>query len=96
MYKSPLHRKEGYAPLLKTKVNTTGNHAVRFWNESRELATEPSDWKTTQCRPCLRMKGLCIMSGNFGVVIDTTDIQVFPQEINCPFSRLKMNDEKLV
>ena len=35
MYKSPLHRKEGYAPLLKTNVNTTGNRAVRFWNTKK-------------------------------------------------------------
>ena len=92
MYKSPLHRKEGYAPLLKTKVNTAGNHAVRFWDENGEMTTEPSEWKTTGIIPCLRLKSLWIMSGNVGVVLETTDVQVFPQEINCPFPRLKIND----
>ena len=95
MYKSSLHKKEGYAPLLKTKVNTTGDHAVRFWNEANELTQEPSDWKTTEIIPLLRIKALWIMSGNFGVVIETTDAQVFPQDINCPFSRLKICDSEL-
>ena len=86
MYKSPLHRKEGSAPLLKTKVNTAGNHAVRFWDANGEMTTEPSEWKTTGIIPCLQIKSLWIMSGNFGVVIETTDVQVFPQEINSPFA----------
>ena len=86
MYKSPLHRKEGYAPLLKTKVNTAGNHAVRFWDANGELTTEPAEWKTTAIIPCLQIKSLWVMgSQNFGVVIETTDVQVFPEEVNCPF-----------
>ena len=86
MYKSPLHRKEGYAPLLKTKVNTAGNHAVRFWDANGELTTEPSEWKTTAIIPCLQIKSLWVMgSQNFGVVIETTDVQIFPEEVNCPF-----------
>ena len=86
MYKSPLHRKEGYAPLLKTKCNTAGNHAVRFWDANGEMTTEPSEWKTTAVLPKLQIKSLWVMSGNFGVVIETTDVQVFPEEINCPFA----------
>ena len=85
MYKSPLHRKEGFLPLLKTKVNTSGNHAVRFWDARGELTIEPLEWRTTAIIPNLHIKSLWVMSGNFGVVIETTDVQVFPEEINCPF-----------
>ena len=85
MHKSSLHRKEGYAPLLKTKVNTAGNHAVSFWDAAGEMTTEPGEWKATAIIPCLQIKSLWVMSGNFGVVIETTDVQVFPEEVNCPF-----------
>ena len=48
MYKSPLNRKEGYQPLLKCKVNTMGNNAIRFWDADGEMTDEPTTWETTK------------------------------------------------
>ena len=84
MYKSPLNKKEGYLPLLKCKVNTMGNNAIRFWDADGELTDEPTDWKTTKIIPQLRIRQLWLMGGNFGWVLEVTDCQIFPKLYNAP------------
>ena len=94
MYKSPLNVKQGYAALLKAKVNTTGNNAIRFWDADGELTDEPTDWKTTKIIPQLRIRQLWLMGGNFGWVIEITDCQIFPRVMQCPFPRLLAEKQK--
>ena len=94
MYKSPLNVKQGYAALLKAKVNTTGNNAIRFWDADGELTDEPTDWKTTKIIPQLCIRNMWLMGGNFGWVIEVSDCQVFPHIMTCPFARLTPPQEK--
>jgi len=86
-YKSPLHRKNDYPALLRTKANTAGKNALRFWDEQGNEAEEPKSWQDVQVRAMLHIRSLWIMSPtSFGFTIECTDLQVLAPRRSCPFS----------
>ena len=89
-YKSPLHKKGDYPALLRTKVNTSGNNAVRFWDEDGNEAAEPTSWKEIQVKPLLHVRSLWIMGPSFGFTVECTDLQVHTPRRTCPFGEPKV------
>ena len=71
--------KERYTPALKTtskgythlraKMNTSGKSAVRCWDMlTRAKTSHPEDWTNCEVQPCFQIKGLWIMSRDFGLL----------------------------
>ena len=87
-YKSPLHRKSGYPPLLRTKVNATGRSALRFWDEHRNQVDEPTSWQDVEVKASLTLKSLWIQSpASFGFTVECSDLQLLaPAAPACPFT----------
>ena len=81
--------KEGYAPLLHTKVNTEGASAICFWDAEGAVRLPPTEWKGTRLQLKFRVSHLWIMGPSFGLVINTTDAKVLreeaPAQRMCPF-----------
>ena len=85
-YKSPVAVKEGYQPLVRCKVNTSGQYAVRCWNTDRERIEMPSDLRGCQLIANAQLSHLWMMGRDFGWVITVQDLMVLSEESSaCPF-----------
>ena len=87
-YRSPCTRKEGYQPLLRTKINTAGRNSVRVWDESNERRSLPEDLRLFEMVPMIHLSHLWIMGRDFGFVLNCTDIKCLngSSECKCPFA----------
>ena len=86
-YRSPVRRQEGYAPLLRAKINVGGKATVRCWNEEGLRSALPSDLTLYALVPRLQLSHLYIMGRDFGWVINCTDLMILDAaaETECPF-----------
>jgi hypothetical protein len=84
-YKSPVSQKEGYQPLLRTKINTSGSNAVRCWHSQRERIELPEDLRGCQLLGQVHLSHLWIMGRDFGWVISVQDLMVLEMSLECPF-----------
>lgn len=86
-YRSPVTRKEGYQPLLRTKLNTEGRNAVRVWNEHNERMPLPEDLRQYELVPRLHLSHLWVMGRDYGWVFSVSDLQILQggAEAPCPF-----------
>ena len=75
-YKSPMNKKADYPALLRTKVNTLGPKAVRFWDAHGRSTEQPEDWRAVECSLMLHIRSLWIMGSTFGWTIECSDVQV--------------------
>ena len=66
-------------------MNLAGKQAVKCWDERCKPRALPDDWTTCEVRPCLRIKGLWVMSKDFGLLIEMADAQVAETVTACPF-----------
>jgi hypothetical protein len=82
-YHPALKRQGDYPPLLRTKLNTTGRGACRFWTADQQKREAPEDWRSAEMRPVLHLSHLWIMGRECGLVINATDILV--REGSCAF-----------
>ena len=85
-YRSPLSKKADYPALLRTKVNTLGPKAVRFWDAQGRSTEQPEDWRAVECTVMLHIRSLWIMGSSFGWTIECSDLQVHAPVYACPFS----------
>lgn len=85
-YRSPVSKKEGYQPLVRCKITTAGNNAVRCWNTERERADLPEDLRSCQFFAAVNVSHLWIMGRDFGWVINANDLQILSEDTReCPF-----------
>ena len=88
--------KERYTPALKTsqkgyvhlraKMNLAGRNGVRCWDaESRLQRKAPEDWTVCEVQPSLEIKGLWLMSKDFGLLLEMTDCLINETSTLCPF-----------
>ena len=85
-YKSPVSVKEGYQPLVRCKVNTSGQYAVRCWNTDRERIELPEDLRGCQLLANAQLSHLWVMGRDFGWVITVQDIMILSEDSSaCPF-----------
>ena len=85
-YRSPVSTKEGYQPLVRTKINTAGQNAVRCWSTDREVIELPEDLRGCSFLAQVHLSHLWIMGRDFGMVISCQDLQILEQTSHeCPF-----------
>ena len=88
-YHPCVRRKEGYVPLLHTKVNTEGSSAICFWDADGVARSQPTEWAHTRLQLRFRVSHLWIMGPSFGLVINSIDAKVLsegaPAQRTCPF-----------
>jgi len=72
----PAVQKGDYRPLLRTKVTTTGVHAVRCWNEKGHRIELPEDLRGVPVIARLHVQSLWMMSKEFGLVLTCTDLKI--------------------
>jgi len=73
-------REAKYCPMLKTKVDRQGSRALKFWTADGEPGAEPLEWRRFEYRVAITVSHLWYMGSSFGLVLQTTDVQLFPRE----------------
>jgi hypothetical protein len=83
-YKPVTDKKGEYARQLKAKLVTEGFHAARFWDQEKHR-TDPTI-STANCtyNVVVKVRALWVGTDNFGLVVDTTDLQS-TDVAECPF-----------
>ncbi len=89
-YHPCVRRRNGYAPLLHTKVNTEGPTALRCWDAEGAARVEPREGLHTCLQLRFHVSHLWLMGAGFGLVVNTTNAQIlseadFAAERACPF-----------
>ena len=83
----PIAKKAGdYPRQLRTKLNTDGYHACRYWDAERVRAEPPADHKGCMFNAVVRLRALWISGDAWGIVCDCTDLQLLADDpVDCPF-----------
>ena len=86
--------KEHYTPLLssygdrlsvKTKINTAGSRACRYWDENQDPRDLPENWLSNVYDVRVSLPQPWIMGSDFGWTLECTDLLVRPDDAECPF-----------
>jgi hypothetical protein len=85
-YHSPVKPSEKYDPLLRTKVNLSGDRAVRIWDPYGHVVPCPESLKGAKLVPKLHVSHLWIMGSSCGFTVNLTDMRLEEVPIvECPF-----------
>ena len=85
-YRSPVTAKEGYQPLVRTKINAGGQNVVRCWDTSKEAVSLPEDLKACNFLAHVHLSHLWMMGRDYGWVISCQDLMILDQvSQECPF-----------
>ena len=85
-FKPPTKQTGDYKPLLRCKLNISGPRAVRCWDASGATVALPEDLRGLPMSVKIRLDRLWIMSKEFGLVAEITDIQLHESDAaTCPF-----------
>ena len=82
-YSPCLKRQGDYPALLRTKINSTGRGACRFWGTEQRVRDAPDEWRGCEFKAMFHLSHPWIMGTSCGLVINTTDLLV--QEISTAF-----------
>ncbi len=86
-YHSPIKHSEKYDPLLRTKINSSGGRATRFWDTEGKVLAYPENLKGARLIPRLHVSHLWIMGTSCGFAINVTDVRLEEVPIvECPFA----------
>ena len=83
----PIGKKVGeYPRQLRTKLNTDGFYACRYWDHERKRAEAPEDHTGHVFNAVIKLRGLWVSSEAWGLVCDCTDLQLLETaQVECPF-----------
>ena len=83
-YRRLAREKEGYRPMLRTKINL---EKVRCWDENHQQTKVPeSKFKHCELFPKLVVRTLWIIgSGSWGLTLEVTDLKFKENPCLCPF-----------
>ena len=84
-YTPLLKESEKYAATFRLKMNVAGKGAVRLWTPSGQRREPPERWTMCSARPMILFKGLWVMGRDFGILAETTDVQLEERGMLCPF-----------
>ena len=85
-FKAPTKQTGDYKPLLRCKIQTVGARSVRCWDTSGAQVPLPEDLRGVPMSVKIRLDRLWIMSKEFGLVAEITDIQLHDSDAAaCPF-----------
>ncbi len=88
LYHSPVKPSEKCDPLLRTKLNTSGNWATRFWDSEGKALAAPASLKGVRLVPRLHISHLWIMGSSCGFAVNVTDLRLEEVPIlECPFAQ---------
>ena len=85
MFTSALKTSEKGYKHLRAKMNIAGKGAVKCWDTNKMPREQPMDWTMCEVQPCLHIKGLWVMSKDFGILIEMHDAMVSESSQLCPF-----------
>ena len=75
-----------YPRQLRTKLNTEGFHAARYWDSERHCTDPPQDHTGLVFNAVVRLRALWVSSEAWGIVCDATDLQqLSATPTECPF-----------
>ena len=66
-------------------MNLSGKSQVKRWDQDKKPRPPPEDWTLCDVQPCLQIKGIWVMSKDFGLLIEMTDALVSESSQLCPF-----------
>ena len=76
---------KGYVHL-RVKMNISGRSQVKCWDANTRLPRPPpDDWTLCEVTPFLQIKGLWVMSKDFGLLLEMSDALVSESSQLCPF-----------
>ena len=76
---------KGYVHL-RVKMNIAGKNQVKCWDANSRLPRPaPDDWTFCEVTPFLHIKGIWVMSKDFGLLIEMPDALVSESSQLCPF-----------
>ncbi len=79
-----LKRHAEYPALLRTKLDTTGRRACKFWTPDQQKRDAPEDWRSSEVRPHLHISHLWIMGRECGIVCNVEALLVQEASTVCP------------
>jgi len=86
MFTSALKTSEKGYVHLRAKMNVAGKNQVKCWDINTRLPRPPpEDWTLCEVQPFLHIKGLWVMSKDFGLLIEMGDALVSESSQLCPF-----------
>ena len=84
-YHPTLSRHSEYPALLRTKFDTTGRRACKFWSTDHQARDAPVDWRSSEVRPQLHISHLWVMGRECGLVLNAEALLVQEASTICPF-----------
>ena len=83
----PIGKKTGeYPRQIRTKLNTDGFYACRYWDSERKRAEPPENHTGLVFNAVVRLRALWVSSEAWGLVCDATDLQLLEAPTaECPF-----------
>jgi hypothetical protein len=82
-YRNLVREKEGYRPMLRTKVNL---ERARCWDEHHQPTKVPeSKFKNAELWPKLTVRTLWFVNQTWGLTLEVTDIKFREVLLECPF-----------
>ena len=76
---------EGYAPLLKAKLQLTGEKACKYYDDEGRSTSMPLSWNRIQCNAIISVRGIYFAGTSTGLQLDVTHIQYCPKIEASPF-----------
>ena len=70
---------------LRAKMNFTGRNGVQCWDSDKQKRDLPEDWLNCSVSPIFRIKGLWLMSRDWGILCEMEHAQISEAPAACPF-----------
>ena len=85
---NPLVKTYGSDSSCKTKLNIRGSRSATFWNEHGKQMEAPAEgtWQDFAYSAFVSIPQLWIMQGTFGLLLETTALQLRPPAATNPFA----------
>ncbi len=84
-YHPSLKRSGDYPALLRTKLDSAGRRACKYWTPEQQPREAPEDWRSSEVRPQLHISHLWIMGRECGIVCNVEALLVQEASRVCPF-----------
>jgi hypothetical protein len=82
-YRKLVREKEGYRPMLRTKVSL---EKVRCWDAEHQQTKVPeSKFKGAEIWPKLTVRTLWVVNQTWGLTLEATDLKFRELQLECPF-----------
>ena len=89
-YHPCVSHRDGYDPMLHSKISTEEPHAVRYWDAEGTPRDAPKDWRNARLQLRFHVSHMWIMASGFGLTVNILDARVEREATEqcdwiCPF-----------